>query len=788
MKVSNTPYLILTNQGQTLPPFQLTKSKHILGRDPQIADLLVPDDWGIISRCQATLIEHQGTYIIYDGDRHQPSSNRLFINNHLISYDSGYPLQNGDVIKIGQNINILITLQFHNSNSLPTAKTSSFDTVYLKEKSIVLGRDPDANLQLDSPTVSRKHAVIDYLEPQTYILYDYSTNGIYVNGIKVNSKILINTTAIIKILPYTLILQNDQLIIADRGENIRLDANSIVRTVKGKNQETIVLLNQISLPIEPGQLVALVGGSGAGKSTFMKTLLGIEPTTRGTVYLNGEDLRNNFNLYRNQIGYVPQKDIIHKELKVEEALRYAARLRLPKDADIDQIVEKTLTQIEMQERRSVLVKDLSGGQLKRVSIGVELLVDPKLFFLDEPTSGLDPGLDKKMMQLLRKLADQGRTIVLVTHATGNINLCDRLAFLGQGGNLCFYGPFTDACQFFGLANGDFADAYIQLDSKQAVANTAQRYQRSSFQRQYVDQRLGVNTVTDINPKPPKAKASIFRQAWVLAQRYFQIMRRDRLNLGISIATAPIGILLINLAIAADEPFILGTDPDPKLAPLAQTVLLVFTSAAIWVGLASSLQEIVKENDIYSRERLVNLNIFAYLISKISILSGLALLQTAAMAIVILASFRSPLSPPLPWFLGLMITSYLTLFAAICLGLMVSTISKSSTQANTALPILLLPQIIFSGVLFKIQGISQYFSWLMISRWSVGAYGSLVNINYLIPEAQALPDGTLLELSFKPSPVYDPSWSNLALNWQVLIVQSLVYLGIIFIVKKQKDVL
>jgi putative ABC transport system ATP-binding protein len=175
------------------------------------------------------------------------------------------------------------------------------------------------------------------------------------------------------------------------------------------------------------------------------------------------------------------------------------------------------------------------------------------------------------------------------------------------------------------------------------------------------------------------------------------MLRDRLNLGIAIATAPIGILLINLAIAADEPFILGTEPDPQLAPLAQTVLLVFTSAAIWVGLASSLQEIVKENDIYNRERLVNLDIFAYLISKISILSGLAFLQTLAMVLVIHLSFTPPDNPPLPWLLGLMITSYLTLFAAICLGLMVSTITKNSTQANTALPILLLPQIIFSGV-------------------------------------------------------------------------------------------
>jgi len=89
---------------------------------------------------------------------------------------------------------------------------------------------------------------------------------------------------------------------------------------------------------------------------------------------------------------------------------------------------------ELLARRNTLVRDLSGGQLKRVSIAVELLANPKLFFLDEPTSGLDPGLDKKMMELLAKLAKEGRTILLVTHATNNINLCDRLVFLGQGGH------------------------------------------------------------------------------------------------------------------------------------------------------------------------------------------------------------------------------------------------------------------------------------------------------------------------------------------------------------------
>ncbi|WP_368667634.1 ABC transporter permease [Synechocystis sp. LEGE 06083] len=445
--------------------------------------------------------------------------------------------------------------------------------------------------------------------------------------------------------------------------------------------------------------------------------------------------------------------------------------------------------IQLQQNVSKLNKSaISGGQLKRVSIGVELLVDPKLFFLDEPTSGLDPGLDKKMMQLLRKLADQGRTIVLVTHATGNINLCDRLVFLGQGGNLCYFGTFSDACQFFNLRNGDFAEVYIQLDNQTAVIHTTQRYRWSSYQHQYIDQRLGVSDSSVITPKPSPPRVSPLRQAWILCQRYGQIMARDPFNVGIAIATAPIGILLIDLAIAAREPFILGSEADPKLAPLAQTVLLVFSCAAIWVGLAGSLQEIVKENDIYSRERLVNLNLFAYIASKVTVLSGLAFLQTLAMVAVILMAFGHPPATLLPWGLGLTITTYLTLFGALCLGLMVSTFAKSETQANTALPILLLPQIIFSGVLFQIKGVSQYLSWLTVSRWSIGAYGTLLDINGLVPEPIIFPDDKVMESAFKTNPVYDPSWGNLLINWQVLLLQGFLYLAIIFLLKKRQDII
>ncbi|BAQ66302.1 ATP-binding cassette domain-containing protein [Geminocystis sp. NIES-3709] len=786
--LATNPYIIINNQGEISPCFELTKSQHILGRDPNFADLLVPSDWSVISRCQATIIKVNNDYIIYDGDRNNPSSNKLFINNSLITPNQGYRLNNGDTIRIGQNINVLVMIQFFDPNKSFAIENTGQKSISLKQKSTVLGRDETANLRLIAPTVSRKHAVIDYQSDGKYILHDYSSNGVFVDDIKVDGKINLTSGSIIKIAPYTLVIQGDELLIADNGDNIRLDAENILRVVKDKKGKPITLLNNISLPIEPGQLVALVGGSGAGKSTFMRTLLGIEPTTSGTVYLNGENLRNNFNIYRNQIGYVPQSDIVHRDLRVEEVLRYTAKLRLPNDADIDSIIEKTLVDIEMVERRDVFVKNLSGGQLKRVSIGVELLVDPKLFFLDEPTSGLDPGLDKKMMQLLRKLADQGRTVILVTHATTNINLCDRLVFLGQGGNLCYFGNYQDATKFFDLKTGDFADIYIQLDSKEAVLDTANKFKRSEFYDKYITQKLGTDYQSKATIKPKKVKGNFIQQVLILSQRYYQLIMRDKVNLIISLLTAPIGIFLIDLAIRKQEPFILGEKADPALAPLTQTVIFVFTSAAIWVGLATSLQEIVKEIDIYLRERLVNLNLFAYLKSKIGVLSGLAFLQTVLMVAVILFAFSPPESETISWLAGISITTFLTLFASMSLGLMISATVKNSTQANSALPLLLLPQIIFSGVLFQIEGVAKYLSWSMISRWSVGAYGSLVNINSLVPEVKVLPDGTEIEPPFKITDVYDPDWGNLSLNWKILVLHSLIYLTITWIMQKRKDIL
>lgn len=793
--VGGNPYLVLNNHGQH-QRFELATAEHILGRDPQRADLAVPQDWRVLSGCQATLRRVGEDYHIYDGDGQNPSTNGLFIGQRRITPQEGHLLQHEIELKIGQNSRNWVLLRYFNpfSSTAMVAAAVEQRSISLANRSVELGRDASATLRLNAPIVSRRHATIEPDGRGDYVLQDYSTNGVFVDGVRVQGSARLQEGAIVRIGPFKLVRQGDELRVLDRGNQIRLDACDLVRQVRDRNNQTRRLLNQISFAVEPGQFVALVGGSGAGKSTLMRTLLGIDPTTAGEVYLNGENLRSNFDLYRTQIGYVPQDDIVHRQLTVGEVLSYAARLRLPPDTEneqIEQAVQKTLDEIEMAGRDPLRVIQLSGGQRKRVSIGVELLADPKLFFLDEPTSGLDPGLDRKMMQLLRKLADAGRTVVLVTHATGNIRLCDRILFLGRGGNLCYFGPPAEAPEFFNVEPDNFAEIYNQLEEGDtAVEDWKQRFLNSDCYQRHVASHLSAITqpMQTASPLSKNRGISPLQQLSLLTQRCVQLLQRDPLNLSLALLTAPLGILLIMLAVGNQNPLVFGEQPDPTLAPLALRVLFVFTCAALWVGLSSTLQEIVKEAAIYQRERLVNLSLLAYVGSKCLTFLGLALIQTVPIALVILLGFKAPASELIPWPLGLFVTILLTLFASTSLGLMVSAAVKNSSQANSALPLLLLPQIVFSGVLFNMEGTGRVLSWLMLSRWSVGAYGTLVDVNAMVPEAVEFPGMEPLPQPFEPTPVYDPTWENLLLNWVLLALHALVYLAVTAGLQKRKDIL
>ncbi|MGK7941082.1 MAG: ATP-binding cassette domain-containing protein [Crocosphaera sp.] len=783
----NSPSIRVRNsQGEILSRFDLTKDIHLLGRDHNRCDFHVPEapNWMMVSGCQASFVKEGDSYKIYDGDQEKKSSNGLFFKKTSITTKQGLLLENGMEITIGKEIGKCPIIIYEDTNSNQSLKPPSKKSISLKNQSVAIGRDPQANLQLYAPTVSYHHAIIDSNNQGQYILNDCSTNGVFIDGQKVNHQAIITDGATMRIGPYTLVRKGDDLIVEDQGDNIRLDAKNLGRVVKNKKGEEITLLSDISLAIDPGQFVVIVGGSGAGKSTLMKTLLGIEPIEQpGIVELNGEDLRKNFNIYRNLIGYVPQYDIVHPNLTVKEVLSYAAKLRLPTDINLEQEIEKTLVQIDLKDREHTLVKALSGGQLKRVSIGVELLADPKLFFLDEPTSGLDPGLDKKIMELLKELAEQGRTIILVTHTTLNIHLCDRLVFLGKEGHLCYFGPPQEAMNFFAVKNQSFADIYIHLENQNIVKKEAERFKNDpNFYDKYIGQYLTQNLQKNPADKPKKVRFPFLQQFSILTERYGKLLLRDPLNLALSLAPAPIGIVIMRIVLSKGQvPFNFIDKNDPKFITLSLKVLFVFTCAAIWVGLASSLQEIVKEAKIYQRERLVNLGISAYLASKAVILSVLAVFQSLLIYITILICFKLPDSHALAWMIGTEITLCLTLFSTLGLGIMVSALVENSTQATKFLPLLLLSQIILSGVLFPITGIGKFLSWLMISRWSVGALGSLVNIGGMINPSNPMTSDISKD-------VYDLNPNNILTNWMCLLLHGLIYWGITYILQKRKDIL
>ena len=807
--IETSPTLELDNAGKIVC-FELFKAVHRLGRDVNWADFSQEIvDWSVLSRRQAVLKRERKGYRIFDGDGRSPSRNGIFFNQTRIDIAEGHLLVDGTQLQIGLSPEnrILVTYREATSALQPRKTAPSKQRLNLSQLNdwpIEIGRRPTPNryasMQLDAPTVSRLHAKIWPEGNSGHSIQDLSTNGTFLNGQRITQRSPLEPGDLIRIGPFALSYTANNLILEDSGSQIRLDAHHLVKQVKDKQGKSKNILNDISLVIEPGQLVALVGGSGAGKSTLMKSLLSISPITAGAVFLNGENLRDSWGLYRTQIGYVPQDDIIHANLTVGEVLTYACQLRLPPDTNVRTIVEKTLAQIKLTHVRHTFVRNLSGGQRKRVSIGVELLADPKLFFLDEPTSGLDPGLDKEMMRLLRELASQSRTIVLVTHATTNINVCDRIVFLGRGGYLCYFGPPKDALAFFELTQGkeqDFADIYLKLEEGDTETETRahigkwrDKYQASAACKKYIDSLLTPGTERSLPKHIERVSkgTSFFRQLKLLSKRYFQLTLRDPVSQTLTLVSGPIAIGLTGVVLSNETPFAPIEPSEPTQAVLALRLIFVFSCIAIWIGLSSAVREIVKESAIYARERLINLGLFAYVGSKVLVWLGIVVLQSVLMVAIMVIAFASPETTLMPWIVGAGIANFLTILASVSLSFAISAFVKTQNAANNLLPLIMIPQIIFSGVLFELGGISDKISWLTISRWSVAAYASLADINSMVLDPILLPDGSVLEQAFSGDAAYDATWSNLGLNWGMLCIHILVYLCTTLYLQKRKDII
>jgi ABC-type multidrug transport system ATPase subunit/pSer/pThr/pTyr-binding forkhead associated (FHA) protein/ABC-type multidrug transport system permease subunit len=510
------------------------------------------------------------------------STNGTQLNGQRIQPGAPHPVHFGDILRIGDLTGNWVSLSLQSAAGEAPRSLSLGQLDLSGQTSVIIGRDPQAYLHLNHPTVSYRHAQIVQQDRGLVIKDLGSTNGTFVNGKRITQAV-IQSGDQIQIGPFLLAYDaRRQSLAPSMRLGHRIDAIHLGREVAGSRRKpSAMILMDVSLTINPGEFVALVGGSGAGKSTLLKAMNGYEPANHGQLLLDGEPLYPKLDLYRMQMGYVPQDDIIHPDLPVILALRYAARLRLPdaRPQEIQARIQDALRAVELTEHADKPVKILSGGQRKRVSIAVELLARPTLFFLDEPTSGLDPGLEKKMMYDLNRLSDEGRTIVLVTHATANIEQCDQVAFLSKG-RLAYYGPPNEALQFFGVR--DFADIYLKLAQEidpqkglppppelqayyppktgasarvQAGPLWAEHFQHSDQYRRFVAgrqnrlRRSGGAAIAASAPRPLKrSRDSRLRQSWILARRHLDLIRMDWRTLFILMLMLPlIGLLFMSVS-------------------------------------------------------------------------------------------------------------------------------------------------------------------------------------------------------------------------------------------------
>ncbi len=719
----------------------LSRDPLTIGRHPT-NQLVV--DVPTVSAEHAIVEYRAGVYRLVD----RGSRNGTFVNGQR---SDAIDLKDGDLIRLGEMGSNAVTLTYRAGQAPQTAALDQFDLA--AHDTLTIGRAAECDLVLDSPLVSRRHARLERSGP-THILIDLgSTNGTYVNSQRIDRAEL-HAGDVIQIGPYRFTYRPEaisQVVSVQRG---RLDALHLTRRVDGGR----LILNDVSLSIAPREFVAIVGGSGSGKTTLLNALSGFEPA-EGRVLLNGDDYYANFGLYRSLIGYVPQDDIIHRELPVGQALRYAALLRLPGDTSEDEInarIERVLAEVDMDAQAEQIVGRLSGGQRKRVSISMELLAEPGVFFLDEATSGLDPGLEKKLMYTLRRLADGGRTVALVTHATANIKQCDHVAFIGDG-RLVFFGPPGVALEFFGVS--EFADIYEAIEDDAAAWE--KRFRESSVYAQYVLPRIsnaevGLRSVpvgmrTAKRPAGSAAqsaarsaslapRANPWRQFSILTQRYFELVVRDKVLLTLLLAVMPlVGLLLAIISrpsVLVGESAqriqeLLASSGSYSVAGEAQIVIMMLALAASLVGMFAAAFELVRERAIYRRERMVNLRLRTYLGSKIVVLVGFAALQVMALLVVVALRAQVPFDGIiLPGPLELYLTLLLTTIVGILLGLFISAIAVNSNSVIYLVLFAVFVQIIFAGVFFELPGATKAISLLTPTRWSVEALGSTIDLPML----------------------------------------------------------
>ena len=629
----------------------------------------------------------------------------------------------------------------------------------LPQRVLRIGRATDNEIVVSDLSVSRYHAELRRDSRGGYEIVDLSShNGTYVNGQRIATSAPVTEADIISVGPATFHMVGQELVeFIDTGD-VSLNVQGLTVKISGGK----ILLDKVSFPLGERCLLGVIGPSGAGKSTLLGALTGMQPAGEGSVLYDNRDLYKNYAELKHRIGLVPQADIMHTQLTARRALRYAAELRFPRDTSArerNERVDEVIGELGLTKHAQTRASALSGGQRKRVSVALELLTKPSLLFLDEPTSGLDPGLDKSVMEMMARLAHDGRTVIVVTHSVANLDLCDRLLVLVPGGKVAFFGPPRDGLRHFGKPG--WAEVFQAFDAE-PNQDWAGDYKRSALYSQYV--ATGQNAVVpQSGPRqiaPPPRARNHFSQLSTLVRRYLAVIASDKGYLA-TLAIAPLALAIILRAASSSQGLVGGPHGNAN----AITVLDILAIGACFIGTLNAVREIVKEKSIYTRERAAGLSAGAYLWSKLLVLGALSAIQATLMTVVGLIGRPMPAHGSVfgnSW-IELVLAMAVLAIASMTIGLMISAVVRTSETTLVLLFISVMLQIVLTGGVIPIAGKAgvEQLAWISPSRWGFGAVASTANLNVLQP-------GT------KPDAVWTHDASTWLTDMGLLILLAVVF--------------
>lgn len=650
-----------------------------------------------------------------------------------------------------------------------------------KHGQIQIGRSDDNDLVFPAPSVSRHHAVIRLDNGRCRLTDLNSTAGTFVNGAEVRGTVDVKDGDEISVGDQRFVFDRERVAQVVEAEGVQVD---VVRARK-ELKDGRILLQDVSLSILPGELVAIVGGSGAGKTTLMDAMSGVHPATGGEVRYDGRDYYAEVAQYRHTLGYVPQDDIIHTEMPLRLTLEYAARLRLPRDTSreaIEGAVQKAMEDLGLASRADVRVGTLSGGQRKRASIGIELLTEPRIFYLDEPTSGLDPSTDRQMMQLLRKIANDGRTVVLTTHATANVKLCDKIVVLATNGHLAFYGTPDEALRYFGVSG--FDEIYDQLAGDVSPEEWGERFRATPTYAAIEAGQTAPRASADGQRKSAgrnrsRGLAHSIHQFRVLSRRNFDLYARFPTNF-IPLVMQPVIFTLLLLAVFRTNGFAV----DAENPNAALQLIYILTFMVFLFGLLYGVQEIVKERAIFFRERMVNVGVIPYLLSKTSFLAPLLVAACIGSTAVLRFTDRLPTESLTDVYIPLVVTLALTALAGLTLSLLISAAVNTSQLATDLLTPWIAPQVLFAGALLAVPSmgvIGKLLAAVTAVRWSFEGAVEITGLKEIF-ERSPSPIGESLAIQYQDSFNSAPGEYWLILSAFILI--PLIAAGVILAKKTQ----